>query len=130
MFIPSPTQDGHRIQPKQGDNWLICPLFELSPIQTVFGENLECPAWTLSRDEISFGDPENGVLLKNGLAKASFYQSLNGRNEPIYKLTPWRGSFCIDLEVDGIEICYEDTSSSTEESTGLDQHDCGSESTE
>ncbi|OKO94553.1 hypothetical protein PENSUB_11820 [Penicillium subrubescens] len=85
MFIPSPKQDCHRIQPKQGENWPICSLFELSPIQSVFEANLECPTWTLSGDEISFGDPENGValVLKNGLGKASFTQSLNGRNEPI-----------------------------------------------
>lgn len=132
MFIPSPKQDCHRIQPKQGENWPICSLFELSPIQSGFGGNLECPAWTVSGDEISFGDSENGIalMLKNGLAKASFTQSLNGRNEPIYRPILWRGSFSVDLEVDGIEICYEDTSSSTEENTDLDQHDCGSESTE
>lgn len=69
-------------------------------------------------------------MLKNGLEKASFTQSLNGLNEPIYRLTLWRGSFFIDLEVDGIEIYYEDTSSSTEESTDLDQQDCGSETME
>lgn len=136
MFIPSPRQDGHRIQPKQGENWPICSLFELSPIHSVFRGNLECPAWMPSGDEISFsfGDPENGVelVLKNGLAQASFTQSLNGRgrNEPIYKPTLWRGSFSIDLEVDEIEICYEDAGISTEQSTDLDQHDCGSETME
>jgi hypothetical protein len=128
MFIPSPNKDGHRIQSKQEAEWPICSLFELSPIQSIFGGNLECPAWTLSGDELSFGDPENGValVLKNGLSQASFTQRVNGRNAPIYEPTLWRGSFSIDLDVDGIEICYEDTSSSAEEATDSDQDNFGS----
>lgn len=132
ICIPYPNRDGHRIQPKQEQDWPTCSLFELSPVQSVFGGNLECPAWTLSGEEILFGDPENGValVLKNGLSQASFTQSVKGPSEPIYRPTPWRGSFSIDLEVDGIEICYEDNSISTEESTDSDRNDYGSETME
>jgi hypothetical protein len=65
-------------------------------------------------------------VLKNGLSQASFTQRVNGRNAPIYEPTLWRGSFSIDLDVDGIEICYEDTSSSAEEATDSDQDNFGS----
>lgn len=69
-------------------------------------------------------------MLINGLSQVSFTQCVNGRNDPSYKPNLWRGNFSIDLEVDSIKICYEDTGSSMEENTDFEQDDRGSESTE
>jgi hypothetical protein len=131
-IIPCPDRDGHRIKPKQEEKWPTCSLFELSPVQSVLEGKLGCPAWTLSGEKILFGDPQNGVavVLEDRLSQASFTLNVKSPNEPTYKPTLWRSRFPIDLEVDAIEICYEDSSISTEETTDSDGNDCGSKTME
>ncbi|KAJ5092013.1 hypothetical protein NUU61_006883 [Penicillium alfredii] len=109
-FIPCPSEDCKRIQPKRNDDHPICSLFELCPVQDVYGGSLECPAWTISDDGISFGDPQTGVALvvNNSLSRATFTQVLDGEDEPIYYPTVWRGNRRVDIKLEGIEVWCED----------------------
>ncbi|KAJ5577980.1 uncharacterized protein N7459_006944 [Penicillium hispanicum] len=108
VSIPYPVKDCRRIQPSEEHYGSVCSLFELSPVQNIYPGNLECPAWTInaSDQDIMFGDPGNGValVLKNGLQRATFVQSLAGQDEPIYRPTTWRGNRCVDLEITAILV--------------------------
>lgn len=109
LVIPCPGKDGDRIQPKEDEDFSVppvCSLFELRPVQGIYPGTVESPAWTLNEEELSFGDPNNGValVLHKDLAGATFIQNLDGEDEPIYNPIQWRGNRRAELEIDAIEI--------------------------
>lgn len=63
-------------------------------------------------EDIAFGDPKNGValLLKNGLQSATFFHAIDSSDDPIYTPLHGRGARKVDLELDGIEICCQNSS--------------------
>lgn len=111
IFMPSVAKDGNRIQAESEDEPIpICSLWELSPAQGIYPGTIEFPAWTMSGEDLLFGDPENGValVLQNGASRATFIQTLDGEDEPIYNPIKWRGNRFAELEIDAIEIAYGD----------------------
>lgn len=49
-------------------------------------------------------------MLKNGLQSATFFHSVDSSDDPIYTPLHWQGNRKVDLELDSIEICCQNSS--------------------
>lgn len=104
-FIANTARDGTEIQAKGQVDWHSTLLFQLSPVHDVFWGNLGRAGWEVIGEGLSFGNKDSGVALVLGknLRRATLMQSMD-RKEGVYDATEWRGSWSLQVEVEGIEI--------------------------
>lgn len=106
-FIPVPSKDGYEIQ-EQHDHWpelFSCLLLELSPVHDVSWGNISRPGWSVTSDELCFGEKDNGAALvfQKGLKEATFTRNTE-QKDPAYTATAWRGNGTMEIDVEAIEL--------------------------
>lgn len=86
-----------------------CFLFELSPVHDVFRGHGPRPGWKIDRDNLVFGESDNGValVLEKDLKWMTVSHNTSKQNGPKYDATSWRGDWQVCVEVDEIEMWLE-----------------------
>ena len=87
-FIPVPSKDGYEIQEQHG-HWpelFSCLLLELSPVHDVSWGNISRPGWSVTSDELCFGEKDNGAALvfQKGLKEATFTRNTWAEGSGVY----------------------------------------------
>ncbi|KAM5438265.1 hypothetical protein MferCBS31731_005126 [Microsporum ferrugineum] len=112
-YIAVPSKDGDGIQSTEEEkavHWQDSCLFELSPVHDIYSGNRGSPGWKIVEDSLCFGNRENGFALElsSGLRSAAVFHNVDGKQQPVYNASKWRGNWQLEFEIEEIELWFDE----------------------